>query len=86
MIDDLAGPRPRDVLRRRRRVPEEIAPLAARAELAVAVDDVGLGQRPLHLQLPAGQEVAQLAAGEQRVARLLLVEEIAELAARRSAA
>ena len=52
--------RPGDVGRRRRRVPEEIAALAARAQLAVAVDDVGLGQRPLHLQLAAGQEVAQL--------------------------
>ena len=78
--DGLAVPGALDVAGGRGRVPEQVAALAAGPELAVAVDDVGLGQRPLHLELAPGQQVAELAADEERVALLLVVEEVAELA------
>jgi hypothetical protein len=76
--DDLARAGAVDLLRARRDEVEEIGALAAGAQPGVAVDDVGLGQGALHLQLAEGEVFAQLPAREQRVALLLLVQEVAE--------
>src|SRR5690606_18107145 len=60
--DDLALTGAFDLLGTGRDEVEEITALAPGPQVGITIDDVGLGQGPLHLELAEGQELAQLAA------------------------